>query len=461
MERPPAPAAPGGDDHIYKVSELNSQVKKSLESAYPLIWLQGEVSNFRHFQASGHWYFSLKDSRAQISAAMFRGQNRQVRFTPEDGSQILVMAQVSLYEARGAFQIIVRRMERQGDGALHAAFLRLKELLAAEGLFAESRKKALPALPRRIAVVTSRDGAALRDFLRTLHRRHAGVSVVLIPTRVQGQEAPREIASAIRSAASIPDLDALILTRGGGSLEDLWAFNSEEVARSVADCPLPVISAIGHESDVTISDMVADHRAATPTAAAILVVGSAEEMKERLHGLERRLASATRLTLLRLRNGPAGNFRLQALRLMEQQLQATLQRTDDLRDRLATAGRWRVSGPRQSLALLTARLSPRSLMAGLGHQRRRLMVTHARLSRAGARGPERCRQGLALASSRLQDLSPLKVLGRGYSLAQLAGTGEVLREAGQVRRGDELKIRLGKGGLQAQVQEIWTEQESD
>jgi exodeoxyribonuclease VII large subunit len=461
MRASQAPAAPGASDHIYKVSELNSRVRSSLESAYPLIWLQGEVSNFRHFQASGHWYFTLKDNAAQVSAAMFRGLNRQVSFTPEDGAQVLVLAQVSLYEARGSFQVIVRRMEQQGAGALHAAFVLLKEKLESEGLFSADRKKPLPALPRRIGVITSRDGAAVRDILRTLHRRHAGVSVLLIPTRVQGEGAPREIAAAIRMAGSVGGLDALIVGRGGGSMEDLWAFNDEDVARALAACPLPVISAVGHENDFTIADMVADCRAATPTAAATLVVASAEEMKERLHGLQQRLAGSTRVTLLRLRTGPAGNFHHLARRILEQRLQSTVQRTDDLAARLAHAGSKRITGPRQTLALLTVRLSPRSLMKGLVHQRRRLLDIHSRLATAGHRGSERARQRLALAASRLQDLSPLTVLGRGYALAQHGTTGQVLREASQVQAGDELDLRLWRGRVRAQVKRVWPANEDD
>jgi exodeoxyribonuclease VII large subunit len=455
MRQPPAPAAPGAGDHVYKISELNAQVRANLEASYPLIWLQGEVSNFRHFQASGHWYFTLKDTSAQVSAAMFRGQNRQVRFTPEDGAQVLVLAQVSLYEARGSFQVIVRRMEHYGAGALHAAFLRLKERLESEGLFAADRKRPLPGLPQRIGIVTSRDGAALRDILRTLHRRHAGVSVLLFPTRVQGEGSAREIAAAIRAAGSTTGLDALIVGRGGGSLEDLWAFNEEEVARALAACPLPVISAVGHESDITIADMVADCRAATPTAAAMLVVASAEEMKDRLYGLQRRLAGATRLTLLRLRAGPAGSFPSLGLHLLEQRLQRTLQKADDLAGRLAAAVRQRVAAPRHACELLTTRLSPRSLMAGLAHRRQRLMTMESRFAAAGDRGVERSRQRLALSSGRLQGLSPLAVLGRGYALARHGSSGQVLREARQIQAGDEFDLRLWRGRLRATVKEVW------
>lgn len=454
MQGRQAPALPGPGERVYGVAELNKEVRLALEGNYPFIWIEGEISNFRHFQASGHWYFTLKDSSAQVSAAMFRGQNRHIPFTPADGMQVLVLGQVSLYEARGSYQVIVRRMAEQGAGALHAAFQRLRDRLAAEGLFEESRKRPLPALPRRIGIVTSRDSAALRDILRILRRRHGGVSVLLIPTRVQGEGAAGEIAAAITRAGAVADLDALIVGRGGGSLEDLWAFNEEEVARALAACPIPVISAVGHETDVTIADMVADHRAATPSAAAIMVVAHADDLKERLHGLGRRLAGATRLTLSRLRAGPAGSFHLLATRLLEGRLHRSVQRSDDLTGRLMRAGNKHLSRRRQRTLLLTTRLSPRSLMAGVTQRRQRLTGLSRHFAAAARLLVGRRRERLALASGRLQDLSPLAVLGRGYAMVRDPLSGLLLRDTGNVSPGDELEVRLHRGGMRVKVHQV-------
>lgn len=448
------PALPGPGERVYGVTELNKEVRQALEGNYSLIWIEGEISNFRHFQASGHWYFTLKDSGAQVSAAMFRGQNRLTQFTPADGMQVLVLGQVSLYEARGNYQVIVRRMVEHGAGALHAAFQQLRERLDAEGLFAASRKRPLPTLPRRIGIVTSRDSAALRDILRILQRRHAGVSVLLISTRVQGKGAAGEIAAAIARAGAVAGLDALIVGRGGGSLEDLWAFNEEEVARALAACPIPVISAVGHETDVTIADMVADHRAATPSAAATMVVAHAQELQKRLHGLDRRLAGATRLSLSRLRSGPAGSFHLLAGRLLEGHLHRHVQRTDDLAGRLLRAEHKHLNRRRQQTLLLTTRLSPRSLMAGVTERRRRLIGLSRHLAAMARLEVGRRRQQLALAGGRLQDLSPLGVLGRGYAMVRDPVSGSLLRDTGQVSPGDELEVRLHRGGMRVKVQKI-------
>jgi exodeoxyribonuclease VII large subunit len=448
------PAVPGPGERVYGVADLNKEVRLGLEGTYPLIWIEGEISNFRHFQASGHWYFTLKDSAAQVSAAMFRGQNRHICFTPADGMQVLVQGQVSLYEARGSYQVIVGRMAEQGAGALHAGFQRLRERLAAEGLFHESRKRPLPTLPRRIGIVTSRDGAALRDILRILHRRHAGVSVLLISTRVQGEGAASEIAAAISRAGAVAGLDALIVGRGGGSLEDLWAFNEEEVARALAACPIPVISAVGHETDVTIADMVADYRAATPSAAATMVVAHAEDLKERLHGLGRRLAGATRLTLSRLRSGPAGSFHLLASRLLAGRLHHNVQRTDDLTGRLLRAGNNHLDRRRQRTLLLTTRLSPRSLMAGVTQRRQRLTGLSRHFAAMARLQVFRRRQQLALVGGRLQDLSPLAVLGRGYAMVRNPVSGLLLRDTSGVSPGDELEVRLHRGGMRVKVHQV-------
>jgi exodeoxyribonuclease VII large subunit len=438
-------------DRIFRVGELNAEIHLLLEASYPDVWLEGELSNFRHFQASGHWYFTLKDERAQVAAAMFRGSNRRVRFRPEDGAMVLVRGQVSLYEPRGTYQIIVTHMEPRGAGALHAAFEELKARLAAEGLFAAERKRPLPALPRRIGVVTSRDGAAFRDILRVLHRRHAGVSVLLVPVRVQGEGSAGEIAAAIQRAGAAGDLDALIVGRGGGSLEDLWSFNEEVVARAIADCAVPVISAVGHETDITIADFVADVRAPTPSAAAEMVVASRQEMQDRVRGLVQRLSGATRLLLTRLRAGPAGRFGLLGARPLEIRLRRAGQRSDDLAGRLGRTLERALSRERRRCELLTGRLSPRSLMARVAARRERLRAVDGRLGAAARSRLRALRESARLATGRLAELSPLAVLERGYSVARLPATGAVLRDAREVAAGDPVELMLHRGGLRLEV----------
>jgi exodeoxyribonuclease VII large subunit len=449
------PASQDGMDpvpeRVYRVSELNAEVHLLLETTYPTVWLEGEISNFRPFQASGHWYFTLKDDESQVAAAMFRTANRRVRFRPEDGMQVLVRGQLSLYEPRGTYQILVSQMQPRGAGGLHAAFEALKRKLDAEGLFRAERKQPLPTLPRRIGVVTSRDGAAFRDILRVLRRRHAGLHVVLLPTRVQGEGSAEEIAAAVGRAAGIDGIDVLIVGRGGGSLEDLWSFNEEIVARALAACPVPVISAVGHEADLTIADLVADVRAPTPSAAAEIVVASREEMKDRVRGRIRRLAGATRLVLSRLRAGPPGRFSLAGARALDARLRQEGQRADELTGRLSRAVERRLTQELRRCEILTGRLSPHSLLARLGTRRERLRAVAERLL-AGGRGRLRGHaETVRLAGMRLQELSPLAVLERGYAVARLATTGTVLREAGQASPGDPVQLQLHRGRLRLEV----------
>ena len=450
----PAAEAQGSRDlasRIYRVGELNAELRTYLESTYPVVWLEGEISNFRCFSASGHWYFTLKDEAAQIAAAMFKSRNRRVRFRPEDGMHVLVRGTVSLYEPRGTYQIIVSRIEPRGAGALHAAFEQLKTRLAEEGLFDAARKRPLPVLPRRVGIVTSAEGAALRDILRILRLRHAGVSALVIPCRVQGEGAAEEIAQAIERAGCQDDLDVLIVGRGGGSLEDLWAFNEEIVARAIAACPLPVISAVGHEVDVTIADFVADHRAPTPSAAAESVVASREEMREKVRGLSRRLAGSLRLTLSRLQAGPAGRFALHAAGLLEARLRRSLQRVDEATGRFQSSVHRRLIEYRHRLGHAAARLSPATLAALCARQRDQLHAVHQRLAGAAQVRLRESRLALGSLAGRLDALSPLAVLERGYALARLAGTGAVVRDARQAPPGTAVEVRLHRGGLDVKV----------
>ncbi|MFQ5669498.1 MAG: exodeoxyribonuclease VII large subunit [Acidobacteriota bacterium] len=455
MSRPDSPAGQYHDaEHIYRVSELNGEIHFLLESAYPAIWIEGEISNFRLFQASGHWYFTLKDGSAHIAAAMFRGRNRHLRFQPEDGMNVLARAQVSLYEPRGTYQLIVSHLEPRGAGHLHLAFEQLKQRLAAEGLFDAARKRPLPLVPRRVGVVTSREGAALRDILRVLRRRHSGISVLVVPTRVQGEGAAEEIAAAIQTAGRVADLDVLIVGRGGGSLEDLWPFNQEPVARAIAASPWPVISAVGHEVDVTIADFAADVRAPTPSAAAEMVAASRSELSARVHGLGRRLAGAVQLTLSRLRAGPAGRFPLLGGRILDSLLRRMSQNCDERAGRLPRALEQLMKNRRQQCQVLTSRLSTRSLLSRVADRRERLHELSHRHARAAGHRLQEFRHRLAMVMGHLQDLSPLAVLERGYALARRAGTNELIRDAGQVTRGEQVDLRLHRGRLVLEVLNI-------
>ncbi|MBP6777983.1 MAG: exodeoxyribonuclease VII large subunit, partial [Piscinibacter sp.] len=361
---------PGAQREVYSVSRLNREVRSLLEQRFGAVWIEGEISNFSR-PASGHWYFTLKDAGAQVRCAMFRNRNYVVRTPPRDGQQVLVRGRVSLYDARGEFQLIVDHVEEAGVGALRRQFEELKARLAAEGLFDAARKRALPALPRRIGVVTSPTGAALRDILHVLERRFPAIPVVLYPVPVQGQGAGAQIAAMIRLASQRQDVDVLIVARGGGSLEDLWSFNEEVVARAVLDCRIPVISGVGHETDVTIVDFVADERAPTPSAAAERVV---PDRSEWLRNLAIRLSRLTRAQA-RILAGLDESLRWSARRLQQLHPRARLeqqaQHVDELDTRLQRALRRRLERARQDLAITSAhlaRLSPERRIAA-GNQR--------------------------------------------------------------------------------------------
>jgi exodeoxyribonuclease VII large subunit len=340
---------------VYSVSRLNEQVKGLLEQGFPPLWVEGEVSNFRP-QSSGHWYFSLKDAEAVVACAMFRGRNQALGFKPKDGMQVLVRARVSLYSPQGRYQLILEHMEPSGEGALRRAFEQLKQKLQAEGLFEEARKKPLPAVPRRIGVITSPTGAAIRDILNVLKRRYPLGEVVIYPVPVQGAEAAPAIVRALQTAAGRAECDVLILARGGGSLEDLWAFNEEIVARAIAACPLPVVSGVGHEIDFTIADFVADLRAPTPSAAAELVSPDAAEWRSRLERLSRQLQASQQRRLQQL--GQHQAFLGKRLKQLHpgRRLEQLMQRLDEFELRLARSAAAALQGRRARLGLLRARL---------------------------------------------------------------------------------------------------------
>jgi len=434
---------------VFTISRLNREARGLLERGLGSIWLEGEVSNLSR-PGSGHWYFSLKDEAAQVRCAMFRQRNLLVRFPVKDGAQVLARGRVSLYEARGEFQVVVEHLEEAGEGVLRRRFEALKQKLQAEGLFEARHKQPLPALPRRIGVITSPTGAALRDILHILKRRFPAVPVLVYPVAVQGEAAPREIEQALRLASARRDCDVLILARGGGSLEDLWAFNDEAVARAVHACPIPIVSGVGHEVDFTIADFVADERAPTPSGAAERVVPDRAEWLRSLGATDRRLALAARRRLSDARH---------ALSLREQHLARVhpgvvlrqhAQRLDELEGRLHRAGRAgldRARGRLTAARALLARASPALRVAALKLR----LSTACRGLAHGVRGSFVAqRRRFELAARALDTVSPLATLDRGYAIVA-DGSGRVVQDAATLRPGDRITARLARGRVTAEV----------
>jgi exodeoxyribonuclease VII large subunit len=449
----PAPATPPADApparEVFTISRLNREARALLERGLGSVWLEGEISNLSR-PGSGHWYFSLKDAAAQVRCAMFRQRNLLVRFPVKDGAQVLARGRVSLYEARGEFQVVIEHLEEAGEGILRRRFEALKQKLNAEGLFDTRHKQPLPPLPRRIGVVTSPSGAAIRDILHVLRRRFPAIPVLVYPVAVQGEAAPREIEQALRLADQRRDCDVLILTRGGGSLEDLWAFNDEGVARAIFACRIPIVSGVGHEVDFTIADFVADERAPTPSAAAERVVPDRAEWLRSLAATDQRIVRALRRRLGDQRN---------ALQVREQRLARAhpgvvlrqhAQRLDELEGRLRLAGRRRLERASQRHAAASALLMRASPALRLTALRLRLDTARHNLSRAlAARHVDR-RQRLELAARALNAVSPLATLDRGYAIVLDAG-GRALQDAAKLRPGDRVTARLARGRFTAGV----------
>jgi len=434
---------------VYSVSRLNREVRALLERALRVVWVQGELSNFSQ-PASGHWYFTLKDRDAQLRCAMFRMKNTLVGFTPREGAQLLLRGRISVYEARGEYQLLVEHLEEAGLGALKREFERLKAKLAAEGLFALERKRPLPRFPRRVGVITSPTGAALHDILKILARRYPPAAVLVYPTAVQGAAAVPALIAALARASSRAECDVLILARGGGSLEDLWAFNDERVARAIHACSLPVVSGVGHEIDFTIADFVADARAPTPSAAAELVV------PDRLACLEASARAAQRLAAAARRELRVASTRLEAARRRLSlahpgvRLQQRMQRLDDLMRRLGGATRAGLHHEARKLAQLHARMLERSPRQLLGEQRARHAALHARLDRAASEQLARAGYRLALAQRALDTVSPLATLTRGFAIVTRAD-GTLLTDAAAAADGEDIEARLARGTLLARV----------
>ena len=438
---------------ILTVSELNATIRDLLENQLHTVWIEGELSGCRVWN-TGHMYFTLKDSSSQVKGVMFRSALRYLKFKPEDGLKVVARGKVSVYDPKGEYQIICEHLEPKGLGSLQQAVEQLKKKLAAEGLFDPARKRPLPALPRRIGLVTSIDGAALRDMIRVLRRRYPNAHLVISPTRVQGEGAGREVAHAIRKVARIEAVDVVIVARGGGSLEDLWAFNEEVLARAIVESPVPVISGVGHETDFTICDFVADLRAPTPSAAAELVVRRKDEFFSHIDRITERLDAAihhrlrrmeTRLHSLEARPGYAGYEGRLAVRGRH-----ISELTSALRQRM-TAGVARRSRRHEILRRSLDQFDPRHR---LGAVRTRLVSRDAQLQAAVRRRLTMAQNRIGSLAARLDGLSPLAVLGRGYSVTWDASRTRIIRDASLLTPGDRVSVTLEQGAFDATVDTV-------
>ena len=435
---------------VYSVTRVNREVRVLLERGLGVLWVEGELSNFSQ-PSSGHWYFSLKDRDAQLRCAMFRMKNSLVGFTPRAGAQVLVRGRISVYEARGEYQLIVEHLEEAGIGALRREFERLKAKLAAEGLFALECKRSLPRFPQRIGVITSPSGAALRDILHILARRYPPARVLIYPAAVQGAAAVPALVAALQTASARAECEVLILARGGGSLEDLWAFNDERVARAIRACRLPVVSGVGHEIDFTIADLAADARAPTPSGAAEMVVPDRNACLELLARTALRLDAGMRRELRANGARFEGTERRLQLAHPGVRLQQQMQRLDDLAQRLSGAARAGLHRDQMRVAQSITRLVRRSPDRVVREYRARHQGVEARLDHAAKECLSRAQHRLALAQRALNAVSPLATLTRGFAIVTRAAGGALLTDAAAVPAGEEIEARLARGSLRARV----------
>ncbi len=431
------------------VSELNGRARRLLEMNFNNVRVEGELSGLAR-PSSGHWYFTLKDNQAQIRCAMFRHKNQVLKFTPSEGMQLLVRGRLSLYEGRGDYQLIVEHMDDAGVGALQKNFEKLKLQLAEEGLFDSERKQPLPKHPKHIGVITSPTGAAIRDILAVLKRRCPGIPVTIIPSAVQGDEAKRQLVSAIQQAESANRFDVIIIGRGGGSMEDLWPFNEEMVARAIADCSIPVVSAVGHEIDFTIADFVADYRAPTPSAAAETLSPDNEELLGRLNLLQRKLTSLTKHKLQMAHQQFTGLSK--RLRHPGERLCENSQRLDDLELRLNQALQLKLERSQNRLTQQQGRLKHQSPERKLAELTTRNSYLNQRLETLMSNILEREQLLLKQLSGKLHAVSPLATLSRGYSIVQKQG--KVLHQSSELNPGDEITARFSEGSALCEVKAI-------
>ena len=435
---------------VYSVSQLTDRIRSLLEERFFEIWVEGEISNC-FVAKTGHMYFTLKDSQAQIKAVMFRSAIRYLRFKPQDGLRVVARGRLTIYDPKGEYQIVCEHLEPEGLGARQLAFDQLKERLAQEGLFDPRRKRTLPALPRKIGVVTSLDGAAVRDIIKVLRRRYANAHIVIRPARVQGEGAALEIARAMAAIGNVKGVDVVIVGRGGGSIEDLWAFNEEVVARAIAGCPVPTISAVGHETDVTIADFVADMRAPTPSAAAEMVVARKDDFCARIDRLAHRMntlmqgrlhRARARLGTIESKSGYAGFAMRIAMRG---------RRADDLSHQLLRAVRGQLGRRERGYQTLRLALERFDVRRRFGTIRTRLVAVEGRLRSSVDRQVHVADARLRSAAARLESLSPLAVLARGYAVCWNEDRTAIIRDAAAVERGDRVHVKLERGELDCAV----------
>jgi exodeoxyribonuclease VII large subunit len=434
---------------VWSVSELTARIRELLAGAFTDIRVEGEISNLRQAQ-SKHIYFTLKDAKAQIRCVCFYQQARLLKFRPEDGLHVTVRGSLGVYEARGEYQIYVEQIEPVGLGALQLAFEQLKRKLAAEGLFDEARKKPLPLLPRRIGIVTSPTGAAIRDVLRILRRRFPSVHILVYPVRVQGDEAKKDIVEALRYLNRKQLVDVVILARGGGSLEDLWAFNEEIVARAIAASTIPTISGVGHETDFTIADFVADVRASTPSNAAEIVVRTRQEFLQQIAGFQQQLAQRMRYLLLECRHRVQELTAHRGFRMLEDLLRQGQQRLDEITSRLAESLQAGLQKARQRFTVAQTRIAAFDLRSRIPPLRMRLEQRQSDLRVRIERLLVAQRQRLERQRLQLEERSPLRLLERGYAIVTDVG-GAVLSDAARVGLGEEIRVQLHRGRLAAEV----------
>jgi len=446
----PEPAPANAVRRPLSVTELTIKIRDLLEGELFEVWVEGELSNCRVWN-TGHLYFTLKDEATQLRGFMFRSSLRYLKFKPTDGTRVIARGKISVYEPKGEYQLVCEHLEPQGLGALQLAFDQLKKRLQAEGLFDAARKRPLPALPRKIGVITSLDGAAIRDIIKVLRRRYANVHLVIRPARVQGDGASIEIAQALRQIGRVSNVDVVIVGRGGGSIEDLWAFNEENVARAIAKSPVPVISAVGHETDFTIADFVADVRAPTPSAAAELVVSRKDEFCERIDRLQDRLRAAARGRVQRSSRRLHVADTRPAFAGLPARVAMRGRHTSEVTHALARLVRASLAVRQRRLQQLERQLATFDAGRRLAAIGTRLVSVDGRMRSAATRRRDRAHAQLQHAAGRLETLSPLAVLGRGYAVAWNADKTRVLRDASAVAPGDTVRVTLSRGEIEAKV----------
>ena len=440
---------------VYSISELTEKIQELLEDHFDFVWVEGEISNFST-PASGHYYMVLKDDKAQIRAVMFRLQARYLKFIPENGMKVIAQGRLSVYTPRGEYQIILDYLEPMGVGALALAFEQLKKKLASQGVFDEEIKKPLPFLPQRVAVITSPTGAAIRDFLKIIRRRFANIEIVIVPVRVQGEEATADMVKALDMINRELSVDVIVLTRGGGSLEDLWAFNQEQLALAIRSSHIPIVSAVGHEIDLTIADLAADFRAPTPSAAAELLVVEKESLLTRLNDTQTRLVSAVVRNLKNLHQDLG--YLAKDLKDPRKRLADIWLRLDEIHVRLVRSmnlitrdRRIRLNTERRALLLQ----SPMNVMFSM---KQRLDFQKNSLVRVMNSYLGDKQSAFSLLKKRIMDLSPLSILKRGYSITRRLPEKMVLRNVSPVNRGDRVQVLLAEGGLECRVEEVEPDQ---